>query len=81
MGDAVEGRLLEYYDENQILGSDRGIPETVDEFSPWAGFVRRQLRLTRFLYSVYVFIAFALGEYRVVHGSGDPKGKLQLTVF
>jgi len=37
--------------------------------------------LARFLYRVYVLIAFALGEYRVIDRSGDPKGKLQLTVF
>jgi hypothetical protein len=38
-------------------------------------------QLPRFLYSVYVLIALALGEYRVVDRSADPKGKLQLTVF
>lgn len=35
----------------------------------------------RFLYSVYVLIAFPLGKYRVVDRTADAKGKLQLTVF
>jgi hypothetical protein len=34
-----------------------------------------------FLYSVYVLLAFPLGKYRVINGSADPKGKLQLPVF
>jgi hypothetical protein len=33
------------------------------------------------LYSVYVLIALALGEYGAIDRSADPKGKLQLTVF
>jgi hypothetical protein len=34
-----------------------------------------------FLYSVYILIAFALREYRVIDRTADVKGKLQLTVF
>jgi len=34
-----------------------------------------------FLYSVYVLIVLALGEWRVIDRSADPKGKLQFTVF
>ena len=49
----------------------------IDHSSATAG----QLPLTRFLYSVYVLIAFALREYRVIDRSDDPKGKLQLAVF
>jgi hypothetical protein len=37
--------------------------------------------LAGFLYSVYVLIAFAFGEYRVIDGAADAKGKLQLAVF
>jgi hypothetical protein len=33
------------------------------------------------LYSVYVLTALALGEYRVINLSGDPKGKLQFAIF
>ena len=41
----------------------------------------RHVPSPRFLYSVYVLIALALGEYRVIDRSADPKGKLQLAVF
>lgn len=33
------------------------------------------------LWSVYVLIALALGEYRVIDRSADAKWKLQLTVY
>jgi hypothetical protein len=33
------------------------------------------------LYSVYILIAFALREDRVIDRTADVKGKLQLTVF
>ena len=35
----------------------------------------------RFFYSVYVPIAFSLGEYRVVDRSADTKWELQFTVY
>src|SRR4029077_6548573 len=38
-------------------------------------------QLPGFLYRVYVLIALALGKYRVIDRSADPKWKLQLTVF
>jgi hypothetical protein len=33
------------------------------------------------LWSINVRIAFPLGKYRAIDPSGDPKGKLQRTVF
>jgi hypothetical protein len=34
-----------------------------------------------FFYSVYILVTLALGKYRAIYRSADPKGELQLTVF